>query len=228
LPHRAALLQSLDAIFSTAFPPHCMKDAVESKLFGIGSESFVAGSHEFYLLWAQANQKMVCIDMGHFHPTESVADKVSALLLFFDEMLVHVSRGVRWDSDHVVVVNDDLRALMEEIVRAGALARVHLALDYFDAELNRIGAWVLGARATLQALLIALLEPTALLREHEAAGDFCGRLAMFEEIRNLPFGPVWDSYCAKMGVPPGAEWLSQIRDYEKSVLSKRSGRRAVG
>jgi L-rhamnose isomerase len=224
--HRDALLKALDRIFSVSFPARQLKDAVESKLFGLGSESYVAGSHEFYLLWAKTNGKMVCIDMGHFHPTESVADKVSALLLFFDEILFHVSRGVRWDSDHVVVVNDELRALMEEIVRAGALARVHLALDYFDAELNRIGAWVLGARATQKALLIALLEPTAMLRACETAGDFCGRLAVLEEIKSLPFGAVWDYFCARMGVPTGVEWLTEIRNYELNVLSKRCGRPA--
>jgi len=219
--HRSLLMQSLDEIFAVPFPQEYLKDAVESKLFGIGSESFVSGSHEFYLCWALKQNKMVCIDMGHYHPTESVADKISAILLFFDEILFHISRGVRWDSDHVAIFNDELRNLMEEIVRAGAVSRVHLALDFFDAELNRVGAWVIGARAALKALLFALLEPTPKLGKLEEAGNNFERLALLEEIKSLPFGAVWDYYCLSQDVPPGSDWIKDIREYELRVLSRR-------
>jgi len=219
---RERLRTSLDEIFLIGYPAESLADSVESKLFGIGSESFVAGSHDFYLAWALRAGVMVCLDMGHYHPTESVADKVSSLLPFFDEILLHVSRGVRWDSDHVVVWSDELRDVAAEIVRAGALGRVHLALDYFDASLNRVGAWVIGARAALKAMLFALLEPTARLREMEAAGDGFGRLAMLEEMKTLPFGTVWDAWCLAKGVPEGDRWIEAVRDYEETVLSKRS------
>ncbi len=218
---REFLRQSLDEIYTTPFPMTEMKDAVESKLFGIGSEAYVVGSHEFYLAYAFSRKKMVCLDMGHFHPTELVADKISALLLFFDEILVHVSRGVRWDSDHVVILNEDVRTLAEEIVRSKALHRVHIALDYFDASINRIGAWVLGARSTQKALLAALLEPQAKLREAEAAGDNFRRLALLEEARLLPLGAVWDYFCLSNGVPAGEEWIGEIHRYERETLSKR-------
>jgi L-rhamnose isomerase len=191
-------------------------------LFGIGSEAYVVGSHEFYLGYALTRKKMVCLDMGHFHPTELVADKISALLLFFDEILLHVSRGVRWDSDHVVILNDDVRNLAEEIVRSKALNRVHIALDYFDASMNRIGAWVLGARSTQKALLAALLEPQAKLREAESKGDYFARLALLEETRLLPLGAVWDYFCLSNGVPAGEEWIAEIHRYEQETLSKRT------
>jgi L-rhamnose isomerase len=219
--HREILLASLDEIFAATHPREHLKDAVESKLFGIGSEAYVVGSHEFYLAWAAKHGSLLCLDMGHYHPTESVADKISALLLFIDEMLIHVSRGVRWDSDHVVIFNDELRALMEEIVRAEALGRVYFALDFFDASINRVGAWVIGARATQKALLYALLEPTARLREYEDAGDNFARLALLEELKSLPFGAVWDEYCARANVPPNDRWIAAVRDYETKVLSKR-------
>ena len=219
---RERLRTSLDEIFLIGYPAESLKDSVESKLFGIGSESFVAGSHDFYLAWALAKGVMVCLDMGHYHPTESVADKVSSLLLFFDEILLHMSRGVRWDSDHVAVWSDELRDVAAEIVRAGALGRAHLALDYFDASLNRVGAWVIGARAALKSMLFALLEPTDRLREMEAAGDGFGRLAMLEEIKTLPFGAVWDAWCIARGVPEGDRWIEKVREYEEAVLRKRS------
>jgi len=219
---REFLRQSLDEIYRTPYPMSEMRDAVESKLFGIGSEAYVVGSHEFYLGYALSRKKMVCLDMGHFHPTELVADKISALLLFFDEILLHVSRGVRWDSDHVVILNEDVRNLAEEIVRSKALHRVRIALDYFDASLNRIGAWVLGARATQKALLAALLEPQAKLREAEAAGDYFARLALLEETRLLPLGAVWDYFCLSNGVPSGEEWIAEIHRYERETLSKRA------
>ncbi len=219
---RKRLRESLDEIYAISHPPTAIKDSVESKLFGIGSEAFVVGSHEFYLSYALANKKIVCLDLGHFHPTELVADKISALLLFFDEVLLHVSRGVRWDSDHVVIFNDELRALMEEIVRSDALGRVHIALDYFDASLNRIGAWVTGALSTLKALLSALLEPREKLRRAEARADFFSRLALQEEAKLLPMGAVWDYHCLTAGVPAGDNWIEAVYRYEIEVLSKRS------
>jgi L-rhamnose isomerase len=219
--YRALLKESLDEIFETEYSPLQMKDSLESKLFGIGSESFVVGSHEFYLGYAFTKGKLVCLDLGHFHPTESVADKISAVLQFSDEILLHVSRGVRWDSDHVVILNDEIRALAEEIVRGQALNRTHIALDYFDASLNRIGAWVLGARATLQGLLIALLEPRKRLQELDGEGSALARLAALEELKAMPFGPVWDYFCLKNGVPPADAWLREVEVYEKKVLGKR-------
>jgi L-rhamnose isomerase len=218
---RARLKKSLDEIYETDYSPSWMKDSLESKLFGIGSETFVVGSHEFYLGYALSRRKMVCLDLGHFHPTESVADKISALLPFFGELLLHVSRGVRWDSDHVVLLTDDIRSLTEEIIRNDALDRVHFALDYFDAGLNRVGAWVLGARALLKGLLLALLEPHARLRELEAEGDRLGEMALLEDLKVLPSGAVWDHFCELKGVPPAGRWLADIAAYERKVLSKR-------
>lgn len=218
---RERLKSSLDRVFSETLDKSCIKDSLESKLFGIGSESYVVGSHEFYLGYGMAQNIMVCLDMGHFHPTESVADKISSILTFMDEILLHVSRGVRWDSDHVVILNDDLRALTEEIVRGNALSRVHIGLDYFDASLNRVAAWVIGTRSMLKALLCALLQPQDLLKEWEATGDLTGRLALMEETKTLPVGSVWEYHCEKAGVPTGMDWLHEIRDYEKTVLSKR-------
>jgi L-rhamnose isomerase len=220
---RALLKESLDEIFETDYSPTQLKDALESKLFGIGSESYVVGSHEFYLGYAQARGKMVCLDLGHFHPTESVADKISAILQSRPELLLHLSRPVRWDSDHVVILNEDLLAVCQETVRGQALDRVHFALDYFDASLNRIGAWVVGARAVLKALLIALLEPAGPLRGAEERGDGFGRLALLEESKALPWGPAWDAFCARAGVPPGAEWMEDVRLYEAAVLVRRGG-----
>ncbi len=219
---RELLRQSLDKIFEISFPVSEIRDAVECKLFGLGSEAYVVGSHEFYMGYALSRKKMVCLDMGHFHPTESVADKVSSLLLFFDEILLHVSRGVRWDSDHVVIMNEDVKNLMEEVVRSKALNRVHIATDYFDASMNRIGAWVLGARSTQKALLAALLEPQVKLREAEAAGDYFARLALLEEARLLPLGAAWDYFCLSNGVPSGEEWIADIHQYERETLSKRA------
>jgi L-rhamnose isomerase len=219
--YRTLLKKSLDEIFETKYSPLQMKDSVESKLFGIGSESFVVGSHEFYLGYAFTKGKLVCLDLGHFHPTESVADKISAVLQFSDEILLHVSRGVRWDSDHVVILNDEIRALAEEIVRSQALERTHIALDYFDAGMNRIGAWVLGARATLRGLLIALLEPQDKLQELDEGGRVLPRLAVLEELKAMPFGPVWDYFCLKNNVPPADLWLKDVEAYERKFQAKR-------
>jgi L-rhamnose isomerase len=220
--HRALLKDSLDEIFSIEYDPKQMKDAVESKLFGIGSESFVVGSHEFYMGYAISRGKMICIDLGHFHPTESIADKISAILQFSDELLFHVSRSVRWDSDHVVILNDEVKSVAEEIVRAGVLDRVNISLDFFDGSLNRVGAYVIGARSTLKSFLLALLEPTAKLRKFEEAGNNFARLAMLEELKTLPFGAVWDYYCSKNGVAVGEEWIDNVQHYENNVLNKRS------
>jgi len=219
--HRLLLKESLGEIFKAEYSSYMMKDSLEGKLFGIGSESFVVGSHEFYLGYALANRKMICLDLGHFHPTESVSDKVSAILQFFKEMLLHLSRPVRWDSDHVVILDDELRSVAEEIVRCRALPRVHIALDFFDASINRLGAWVIGARATLKAFLLALLQPEKRLRELENNGDYFGRLALLEDVKTLPFGTVWDHYCISQDVPPDVQWLKDIEHYEKKILSKR-------
>jgi L-rhamnose isomerase len=194
---------------------------VESKLFGLGSESYVAGSHEFYLGYAVTRQKALCLDAGHFHPTETLADKISAVLPWVPELLLHVSRGVHWDSDHVVTLSDDLQALAHELVRGGWLPRTHLGLDYFDASINRVAAWVIGTRAFLRALLIALLEPTEMLRAAEESGDFTTRLALLEEAKALPAAAVWDMHCERSGVPAGAAWLNEVRRYERDVLAAR-------
>jgi len=218
---RERLAESLDAIFEKQIDPAHNKDAVECKLFGIGSESYVVGSHEFYLGYAVKNQKLLCLDAGHFHPTEVISDKLSSVLNWVDEVLLHVSRGVRWDSDHVVTQTDELQAIAQEIVRGDFCERVHVGLDFFDASINRIAAWVIGTRATLRALLNALLEPIDTLRAYETEGDLTSRLALLEESKNLPASAVWDYYCESQGVPCGPSWLQVVRDYEKEVLSKR-------
>ncbi|MCE0523505.1 MAG: L-rhamnose isomerase [Methylacidiphilales bacterium] len=220
--HRDWLIESLDAIFAEAIDPKLNRDAVESKLFGIGFESYTVGSHELYLGYAVSRQKLICLDAGHFHPTESIADKISSVLAFVPEILLHVSRGVRWDSDHVVILDDPTRALMEEIVRGSYLDRVHIGMDFFDASINRIAAWVIGARATQKALLLALLEPLARLRQMEAEGDFGGRLALLEETKSLPFGEVWNEFCRRENVPVGFAWMDAVKKYERAVLSSRS------
>jgi len=218
---RERLKKSLDEIFAKKIGRSKLLDAVESKLFGIGSESYVVGSHEFYLGYAIENKTLLCLDTGHFHPTEVVSDKISSVMTFIDEILLHVSRGVRWDSDHVVILSDELRAIAQEIVRGDYLERVHIGLDFFDASINRIAAWVIGTRCMIKALLIALLEPSEKLRRMELDGDYTGRLAMQEELKTLPFGAVWDYYCTKMETPAGESWLDETRAYEKDVLSKR-------
>ncbi len=218
---RELLKKSLDEIFAPPIDPACNLDAVECKLFGIGSETYVAGSHEFYLGYAVANQTLLCLDAGHFHPTETIADKISSVLLFLDEILLHVSRGIRWDSDHVVLLTDDLKAIAEELVRGNFLHRVHIGLDFFDASINRVAAWVIGTRAMLKALLAALVEPTAKLRALELEGDFTARLAMVEQVKTLPLGAVWDDYCLRHQVPAESRWLAEVRKYEEEVTGKR-------
>jgi len=218
---RERLKKSLDEMLAKPMNRKHLLDAVEGKLFGLGSESYVVGSHEFYLGYAVANRTLLCLDMGHFHPTEVVSDKISAVMTFVDEILLHVSRGVRWDSDHVVILSDELEALAQELVRGGYLDRTHIGLDFFDASINRIAAWVIGTRCMLKALLLALLEPTARLQQMEAGSDLTSRLAMLEELKTLPFGAVWDYYCTKSNVPAGDAWLNEVKVYEKSMLAKR-------
>ena len=218
---RRLLLESLDLVLAEKIDPRYNLDSVEPKLFGIGSESYVVGSMEFYSAYAMSRKILLTLDSGHFHPTEMVADKISALLIYLDQLLLHVSRGVRWDSDHVVTFNDDLQAIAQEIVRNNALDRIHIGLDYFDASINRVAAWTIGAHNTLRALLNALLEPFDMLKEYEVSGDYSSRLALQEELKAMPAGAVWDYYCLKQTVPVGMSFMETIRDYEKRELSKR-------
>ena len=218
---RVRLAESLEEIFAEEIDSSLNLDAIESKLFGIGSESYVVGSHEFYLGYAVKRQKLYCLDSGHFHPTESIADKISSILQFVPGLLLHLSRGVRWDSDHVVLLDDSTRAILEEVVRGDFLDRTHIGLDFFDASINRVAAWVIGARNAQKALLLALLEPGNTLRKFEEAGDFTARLAMLEELETLPFGAVWDEHCGRANMPIGFQWLAEVRQYEADVLSLR-------
>ncbi len=218
---RKQLKKSLDEIFSVKYPKKHLKDSIESKLFGIGSESMVVGSYDFYLGYALANNTMITLDNGHYHPTEQVGDKISSILLFVDEILLHLTRGVRWDSDHVVTFNDELLLIAQEIVRCKALKRVNIGLDFFDASLNRIGAYVIGARAAQLAFLYALLEPHKTLVKYEEHGRNFERLALLEVLKSKPFGAVWDYYCMKSKVPVGEDYIDDILKYEKEVLIKR-------
>ncbi len=217
---RQRLEKSLDKVFSKKQNPKHMLDAVECKLFGIGSESYVVGSHEFDMGYAVKNQKLLCLDAGHFHPTETIADKLGSALMFVPEILLHVSRGVRWDSDHVVTLDDSLQAISSALVRDNLLSRTHIGLDFFDASINRIAAWTIGTRNTLKSLLIALLEP-AVLKEAEKSGDLTTRLAVMEELKSMPWGDVWDQYCEIQNVPVGSNWIKETQKYEAAVLSKR-------
>jgi len=218
---RRRLMESLDAIIAEPLPKAFHRDAVEGKLFGIGAESCTIGSNEFYLAYAVSRKILLCLDAGHFHPTESIADKLSAVLPFIDEMLLHVSRPVRWDSDHVVLLDDETQAIANELVRGDVLDRVHIGLDYFDASINRLAAWVIGARNMRKALLRALLEPRKLLRQAESNWDFTTRLVLFEEQKSMPWSAVWDHYCASRDVPVGLQWLDTIKRYETSTFAKR-------
>lgn len=217
--YRELLKDSLDRIFSKEYAN--MKDSIESKVFGIGLESYTVGSNDFYIGYGVSRQKLVTLDTGHFHPTESVADKLSSLLLFVPEVLLHVSRPVRWDSDHVTIMNDETLDLCKEIVRCGALGRVHIGLDYFDASINRIGAYVIGSRATQKCLLQALLEPLPALRRYEAEEKGFERLALLEEAKSMPWNAVWDMFCMRNGVPVGEEFIAGVEEYEAEVTSKR-------
>ena len=219
---RLRLKQSLDEIFAERLDPAANLDAVESKLFGIGSESYVVGSHEFYMGYAMKNGVAVCLDAGHFHPTEVISNKISSLLLFSNEMLLHVSRPVRWDSDHVVILDDELQEIAFEVVRNGLLPRIHIGLDFFDASINRVAAWVIGTRNMQKALLRALLEPTAQMKQLELDGDYTARLAYLEELKAMPWQAVWEEFCRRQNVPVGLGWLDEVRAYEKSILESRA------
>jgi L-rhamnose isomerase len=218
---RELLKDSLDKIFSVKFDKKFLLDSLEPKLFGIGVESCTVGSHDFYLGYAVKNNLLLCLDTGHYHPTESVADKISSVLLFLDRILLHLSRPVRWDSDHVVILSDELQELTKELVRGNFLGRVHIGLDFFDASINRIAAWVTGTRCVIKSLLIAMLEPTGMLRNFELNGDNTSRLVMLEELKTLPFGAVWDEYCMRNNVPIAEQWLKAVKDYESRVLNLR-------
>ncbi len=219
--YRSLLKKSLDEGFRKEYPTALLKDAVESKLFGIGLESMTVGSHDFYLGYAIKNNKLICLDSGHFHPTEQVGDKISSCLQFADELLLHVTRPVRWDSDHVVTLNDEVQLIASEIARNDFFKRVNIGLDFFDASINRVGAYVVGTRATQKAFLIALLEPTSMLVKLEEEERYFERLALLEEVKIKPFGAVWDYYCLKNNVPAGEGYIAEVLNYEKEVLSKR-------
>jgi len=219
LYYRELLTDSLDKIFEKKY--NNMKDCIEAKLFGIGAESYTVGSYDYYLGYGVKNQKIVTLDTGHFHLTESIADKISCLLLFTPEIMLHVSRPVRWDSDHVTIMNDDTLDLCKEIVRCNALNRVHIGLDYFDASINRIGAYVIGSRATQKCLIQALLEPIDKLRKYEANDQLFERLALLEEDKELPWNAVYDMFCLKNNVPVGEDYIKEIEKYEVDVTSKR-------
>jgi L-rhamnose isomerase len=218
---RERLTEALDQVFAKKIDPKLNVDSVEGKLFGLGSESYVVGSHEFYYGYALTRKKLLCLDAGHYHPTETIADKISSVLQFLPEIALHVSRGVRWDSDHVITFNDDLQAIAVELVRNNYLGRVRIGLDYFDASINRVAAWTIGARNMIKALLKALLEPEAALRQAEAQGDFTSRLALQEEAKTLPLGAVWDFHCLSSEVPAGEGWIAEVKGYERDVQSKR-------
>lgn len=222
LSPRQRLKESLDQIFSHGIDKNYNVDAVESKLFGIGSEAYVVGSHEFYMNYAAQNNVLCLLDTGHYHPTETVSNKLSSLLLFSDEVALHVSRPVRWDSDHVVTLDDELKEIGLEIVRNDALNRVKIGLDFFDASINRIAAWTIGTQNMVKALLYGLLMPNDLLKQHQDSGNFTERLAIFETFKTYPFGAIWDYYCEDMGVPVGYDFMDEVKKYEANVLSRRS------
>jgi L-rhamnose isomerase len=221
LEYRANLKDSLDKIFEYKTNDEYMLDCIESKLFGIGAESYTVGSHEFYMGYATSRQTALCLDAGHFHPTEVISDKISAAMLYIPRLLLHVSRPVRWDSDHVVLLDDETQAIASEIIRHNLFDRVHIGLDFFDASINRIAAWVIGTRNMKKALLRALLEPTNQLRQLENDGDYTARLALLEEQKSLPWQAIWEMYCQRHDTPAGSQWLDSVRAYEKAVLSQR-------
>lgn len=218
---RKRMMEGLDEIFSVKYPKEYTLDAVESKVFGIGAESYTVGSNEFYMGYAVSRGKLLCLDAGHFHPTEVISDKISAVFCYVDELLLHVSRPVRWDSDHVVILDDELKNIAAELVRNNFVGRTHIGLDFFDASINRIAAWVIGMRNMQKALLLAMLEPTAQLASYERDFDFTSRLAILEELKTLPSGAVWDYFCESNHVPVGDAWLAEVRKYEQEVLFKR-------
>jgi len=218
---RQRLAAALDEVIAEKFDEAHHIDAVESKLFGIGAESYTVGSNEFYLGYAASRDIALCLDAGHFHPTEVISDKISAASLYVRNMLLHVSRPVRWDSDHVVLLDDETQAIANEIIRNNLLDRVHIGLDFFDASINRIAAWAIGTRNMKKALLRALLEPIDALRQAEQTGDYTSRLALMEEGKSLPWAAVWDYYCLQNDIPVGQQWLEKVKFYEEEVLCKR-------
>ncbi len=218
---RERLTQSLDEMFAVKINPAYNLDSVEGKLFGIGCESYTVGSHEYYLGYAVSRGKLFTLDTGHYHPTETITDKISSVFQFMPEILLHVSRGVRWDSDHVVILSNDLEEIGQELVRGNFLGRTHIGLDYFDASINRVAAWVIGTRNMLKSLLKAMTEPAKTLRQAEAGGDYTSRLALLEESRTMPLGALWDYYCAQQDVPVGSAWLAEVKQYEQDVLALR-------
>lgn len=218
---RERLVESLDAIFKKRIDPKLNVDSVEPKLFGIGAESYTPGSHEFYLGYAVSRKTLLTLDAGHYHPTEGIADKLSSVLCYLPEIALHVSRGVRWDSDHVVTLTDDLQAIAQEIVWGGYLGRVRIGLDYFDASINRVAAWVIGTRNMSKALLLALLAPIGKLKQVELGGDYTTRLALMEDAKLLPAGAVWDQFCLQQDVPVGDAWLAEVKRYEREELAGR-------
>lgn len=218
---RKRLMEALDLATAEKIDKKYHLDAVESKVFGIGSESYVVGSHEFYMGYAIKNDMLYCLDAGHFHPTEVISNKISAMSLYVEELLLHVSRPVRWDSDHVVILDDELMAIAQEIVRGDLLDRVHIGLDFFDASINRVAAWTIGTRNMMKALMMALLEPSEMIQKAELEFDFTTRLAMLEELKSAPWQAVWDYYCLEQGVAVGTDWLAEVKNYEEEVLLKR-------
>ena len=218
---RKRMMTALDEVFAEKLDSNYTVEAIESKVFGIGAESYTVGSNEFCVGYAVSRGKAVCLDAGHFHPTEVISDKIPSVLLFTDELLLHVSRPVRWDSDHVVVLDDELLQIAQSLVRTGLIERTHIGLDFFDASINRIAAWAIGTRNMQKALLRAMLEPTAELMKIELEGDYTSRLALNEEYKSYPFGAVWDYFCEKMGVPVREDWLIKVKDYEEKILNKR-------
>ncbi|TNJ64092.1 L-rhamnose isomerase [Paenibacillus hemerocallicola] len=221
LAPRQRLKSALDEVFAEELNPAHNLDAVESKLFGLGSEAYVVGSHEFYMGYGLQNNKLICLDAGHFHPTETISGKLSSLSLFTDGILLHVSRPMRWDSDHVVTMDDELLDIAKELVQGDLLGKTHIGLDFFDASINRVAAWVIGTRNTIKALMRAMLVPADALKRAELEGDYTTRLALTEEFKMYPFGAVWDYYCEKSGVPVREEWLAEVKAYEREVLSER-------
>jgi len=221
LTPRKRLKDSLDEIYAVETDERYNLDAVESKVFGIGSESYVVGSHEFYLGYALKNNKLCLMDTGHYHPTETVSNKISSMLLFSDKLALHVSRPVRWDSDHVVILDDELKEIAVEIVRNDALDKVIIGLDFFDASINRVAAWTIGTRNMIKALLNALLLPNEKLKQLQEEGNFTERLALMEEFKTYPFGAIWDYYCEQMNVPVRESWINKVKIYEEEVLLKR-------
>lgn len=219
--YRQILKESLDECFKVEYSPEYMRDALETKLFGIGSESYVVGSHEFYMNYAARNNKMLCIDMGHFNVGEDVSDKLSSILLFDDELLMHVSRPMHWDSDHVILFNEKIKNVAEELVRSDKLDKVHIGLDFFDASINRIGAWAIGTRTFRKALLFALLEPNKTLLNLELENRGFEHMALLERQNTLPFGTIWEEYCKRTNTYNDDNMVKVVLDYERDVLLKR-------